>query len=414
MAIGVLMPKSGISVDTCILSEWKKNTGESVKKGEVLFIYETDKSSFEEVSPEDGILLATFFEEGDDVPVMVNVCVVGEEGEDVSAFAPESTTQGTAEEKSETEEIQVADEKPETEKVELSSTQDESEGRISPRARMTARNMGVSTQGLVGTGPCGRIIERDVRACAAKGGLPVDAGLSTSSNDGAFTDVKLTNIRKVIARNMTLSLSTIPQLTHTITYDATEILSLRAKFKNNTEDKELSRITLNDMLLFTVSRTLLEFPELNAHMLDESMRLFHHVNLGVAVDTPRGLMVPTIFNANKLSLKELAAKAKELAGNCQNGNIDPQLLQGGTFTITNLGSLGIEHFTPIINPPQTGILGIGTIIQRIREVNGQIKAYPAMGLSLTYDHRAIDGAPASKFLAKLQSNLENFSLQFMK
>jgi pyruvate dehydrogenase E2 component (dihydrolipoamide acetyltransferase) len=416
MAIGVLMPKSGISVETCILTEWNKKVGEKVKKGEVLFSYETDKSAFEEAAPQDGTLLATFFNAGDDVPVMVNVCVVGEEGEDISSFKPESKSEAPAPQpRSQPQEIPVEKKSPEVSQQVSPQAQPQGMQRISPRARMMAEKMAVSTDGLVGSGPNGRIIERDVRAAAAAKGIAPESakGSEAKVSEAAYTDVKMTNIRKVIARNMAASLATIPQLTHSLSFDATEIMALRAKFKKD-QDEGLASITLNDMVLFAVSRTLLDFPELNAHMLEDSIRLFHQVNLGVAVDTPRGLMVPTIFGADKLSLREIAAQSKELAVKCQSGSISPELLQGGTFTISNLGSLHVEHFTPIINPPQTGILGVNTIIQRVREVNGQVKVYPAMGLSLTYDHRAIDGAPASRFLMKLQENLELFSLLFVK
>jgi pyruvate dehydrogenase E2 component (dihydrolipoamide acetyltransferase) len=415
MATGVLMPKSGISVETCILTEWNKKVGEKVKKGEVLFSYETDKSAFEETSPQDGTLLAVFFNENDDVPVMVNVCVIGEEGEDISAFKPEADNKAALpQQNNPVKEVPVEKGSPAAAQPAEIEIKPDGQQHISPRARMLAKTMSVPTEGLAGTGPNGRVIERDVRASAAEG---VSTGSAQKSPVGIsgepYTDVKLSNIRKVIAKNMAASLATIPQLTHTLSFDATEIMALRAKFKKDA-DAGLAGITLNDMVLFAVAHTLLEFPELNAHLLEDSIRLFRQVNLGVAVDTPRGLMVPTIFAADKLSLRELAAQSKELAAKCQNGNISPELLQGGTFTISNLGNLHIEHFTPIINPPQTGILGVNTITQHVREVNGQISVYPAMGLSLTYDHRAIDGAPASRFLMKLQENLESFSLLFVK
>ena len=415
MTTGVLMPKSGISVETCVLTEWNKKVGDKVKKGEVLFSYETDKSAFEETAPTDGTLLATFFEAGEDVPVMVNVCVIGETGEDISGFQPAAKAKTpTPQSKSEMAEAKTVTIPPVPAEAVAKAVPQDGPRHISPRARMTARAMAVSTDSLVGSGPNGRIIERDVRAGAAENASTERTSPSSIHDSGdAYTEVKLTNIRKLIAKNMAASLSTIPQLTHSLSFDATEIMALRAKFKNDA-DASLAGITLNDMVLFGVSHTLLEFPELNAHMLADSIRLFHQVNLGVAVDTPRGLMVPTIFGADRLSLRELAAHSKELAAKCQSGSVSPELLQGGTFTVSNLGSLHVEHFTPIINPPQTGILGVNTIVQRVREVNGQIKVYPAMGLSLTYDHRAIDGAPASRFLMKLQENLESFSLLFVK
>lgn len=158
-----------------------------------------------------------------------------------------------------------------------------------------------------------------------------------------------------------------------------------------------------------------EHKALNAHLINgDTMRYFNGVHLGVAVDTDRGLVVPTIKNAQNMSLNEISAKAKELATTCKNGGATPDMLSGASFTISNLGSYGIESFTPVINTPQTGILGVDTITTRIREVDGEIKTYPAMGLSLTYDHRAVDGSPASRFLVDLRNALENFSLLLSK
>ena len=417
MSIGIIMPKAGISVETCILTGWNKKVGSKVKKGEILFSYETDKTSFDEEAPQDGTLLAAFFEEGDDVPVMVNVCVLGDEGEDISSFAPKQDSKEAA--------LKPQPEnQPEAENISSALADDviiAAEGghaAISPRARMTARNMGIALEGIDGTGPNGRIIERDIHIRAAQPSLTIDNNAPLPSavvpSETAFTDVKLTNIRKIIAKNMVFSLASMAQLTHTLSFDATDVMALRAIIKTKGEVMGYNGITLNDIILYGVSRTLPEFPELNAHMIDDSIRLFHQVNLGMAVDTKRGLMVPSIFGADKMSLKQLSERTKALASDCQNGSIDPALLRGGTFTVSNLGSFGIEHFTPIINPPQTGILGVGTIVQKVREVNGQLNLYPSIELSLTYDHRAIDGAPASRFLKKLKENMENFSLLLLK
>ncbi|MEG0914908.1 MAG: 2-oxo acid dehydrogenase subunit E2, partial [Christensenellaceae bacterium] len=163
-----------------------------------------------------------------------------------------------------------------------------------------------------------------------------------------------------------------------------------------------------------VSRVLKNHRDLNAHYLDDKMRIFDNVNIGMAVDTPRGLLVPTIFGADKMSLNEISIKSKELAKAAQEGTISPDYLTNGTFTISNLGSFGVEHFTPVINPPQTGILGVNNIQTKIKMVGGEMKPYQAMGLSLTYDHRALDGAPASRFLQELCKTLENFSILLAK
>ena len=204
------------------------------------------------------------------------------------------------------------------------------------------------------------------------------------------------------------------QLTLNTTFDCSKLQALRASLKAGAEKLGLANITLNDMVLFAVSRVILNHKDLNAHYLDDTMRYYNTVNLGIAVDTKRGLMVPTVKYAEKLTLNELAKASKSVITEAQEGTINPDKLKGASFTITNLGSLGIESFTPVVNPPQTGILGVGTITKRIKEVNGQDVTYPAMGLSLTFDHRALDGAPAAKFLKELVNALENFDLLLTK
>jgi pyruvate dehydrogenase E2 component (dihydrolipoamide acetyltransferase) len=229
-----------------------------------------------------------------------------------------------------------------------------------------------------------------------------------------YEDVKLSNIRKVIAKSMHASLSEMAQLTLNTSFDATKILAFRASLKAVAEKMGLANITLNDMVLFAVSRVILNHKSLNAHFLGDTMRYFNNVNLGIAVDTDRGLMVPTVFGAEKLTLNELSKSAKAVITEAQSGTINPDKLKGASFTITNLGALGIESFTPVINPPQTAILGVCGTTRRIKEVNGEDVAYTAMGLSLTIDHRAVDGAPAAKFLKELCTALENFDLLLSK
>jgi pyruvate dehydrogenase E2 component (dihydrolipoamide acetyltransferase) len=231
---------------------------------------------------------------------------------------------------------------------------------------------------------------------------------ASQSADAEYVDEELTNIRKVIAKAMHQSLSSMAQLTHNTSFDATSILEYRKQLKAISEKMDIPNITINDIIIFAVSRILTKHKYLNAHFLDNKIRLFNHVHMGIAVDTPRGLLVPTLFNADTKSLKQIANESKNLIKSAQEGNINPDLLTGGTFTVSNLGVLGIESFTPVINPPQTGILGVNCIIERVRTLDGQITVYPSMGLSLTYDHRALDGAPASRFLMDLKNALENF------
>ncbi len=226
---------------------------------------------------------------------------------------------------------------------------------------------------------------------------------------GDFVDVPHSNIRKVIAKAMHSSLTSMAQLTMSSSFDATEILNLRASFKKS-ENERLKGITLNDMVLFATARTLTKYKNMNANYYDDVLRVFDTVNLGVAVDTEKGLLVPKVMGADRLSLGELSAEVKSVATAAQKGGINPDLLFGGTFTVTNLGNLGIENFTPVINPPEVGILGVCNMTQRVKTVDGQITTYPAMGLSLTFDHRALDGAPAARFLKELCESLANFSI----
>ena len=205
------------------------------------------------------------------------------------------------------------------------------------------------------------------------------------------------------------SLSQMAQLTHHTSFDASQMLAL-GPVQGAARGAGPSGITLNDMILFAVSRVLKRHPDLNAHYMGETMRLFEHTHLGIAVDTPRGLLVPTLFDADTKSLSQISREAKALGKACQSGSISPDILSAGSFTVSNLGALGIELFTPIINPPQVGILGVNCAVDRVRVVDGQVTAYPAMGLSLTYDHRAVDGAPASRFLKDLAGALENIGI----
>ncbi|HJA69681.1 MAG TPA: 2-oxo acid dehydrogenase subunit E2 [Firmicutes bacterium] len=450
MATPVIMPRQGQSVESCIITKWNKQVGDKVAVGDLLFTYETDKATFDEESQVEGTLLAILHEEGDDVPCLENVCVIGAEGEDVSQFmaaapAPEAAAQPETAAPVQPEAAPAANAAANT--AQVASKAAEGDIKISPRARAYAEKTGVDYRYAVPSGAEGRIIERDIVALREQGVMVTPAASGEYLAGGSriegtgiggrvsvedlsapaaaaqpadavqapeYEDVKLTNIRKVIARSMTASLSSMAQLTLNTSFDATELMAYRKKVKENGEKLGLANITLNDMVLYAVSRTLPNHKDLNAHLLEDKMRYFTNVHLGMAVDTERGLMVPTIFNANKLSLNDIAVEAKKCAADCQKGSINPDKLSGASFTVSNLGSLGIESFTPVINPPQTGILGVDNIVTRVKEVNGQIKTYPAMGLSLTFDHRALDGAPAAKFLKELAANLENFSALLAK
>jgi pyruvate dehydrogenase E2 component (dihydrolipoamide acetyltransferase) len=415
MAVAVIMPRQGQSVESCLITKWHKQVGDPVAEGDLLFSYETDKATFDEEAKVAGVMLAILAEEGDDVPCLDNVCVIGEEGEDISAFL--TAGEGSAPTAAEAALEQAAPAAPVASAPAIQPVQDGGRVFISPRAKGAAERAMLDYTLAAPTGPNGRIIERDIIALAksdtgrmAQPEAPAAPAASESAPAAAFEEKPHSNVRKVIARAMHTSLSTMAQLTHSSSFDATDILAYRKRLKASAEAMGLDNITLNDIIIYAVSRVLKRHPDLNAHYFDDKMRYFSDVHMGMAVDTPRGLLVPTLFNTSRLSLNEIAIATKQLAGEAQSGSIDPDKLTGASFTISNLGALGVEQFTPVINPPQTGILGVGNIQTRVRMAEGGMEPYQAMGLSLTYDHRALDGAPASRFLQDLCKTLENFSV----
>ncbi len=414
MAEAVSMPKQGQSVESCIITQWYKNVGDQISEGDLLFAYETDKAAFEEEAKCDGTLLEIFFEEGDEVPVLTNMAVIGNPGEDTSSFkitdqesAPESTPQLTGTKT-------VSEPAPTPTESQAESTLI----RISPRARKMAEINNIAISGISGSGPNSRIIASDIdQLIGTKSvetsikAIPVAMPLITSSTDDADIE-KISNIRKIIATRMSESLSNSAQLTHHLTADARKILKLRKEVKARMESEKIENISLNDMICFSVIKTLKQVPDMNAHFIDDSIKKFYKVHLGMAVSTERGLMVPILRDASDYKLEALATQLKKLANDCRTSKIDPQLLQSelGSFTVSNLGAYGIEMFTPVLNLPQAGILGINTITYQARELDdGVIGFVPVIGLSLTYDHRAIDGAPASLFLQELKKNIESFN-----
>ncbi len=397
-AQAVIMPKEGITVESCIIGEWKKNVGDAVAVGDVLFTYETDKAEFECPSTAAGTLLAKFFEDGDEVPCLVNVCAVGNPGDAYEFLKPGAEAPAPAAE-APAAEAPAAAAAPAAPKAELTA--------ISPRAMAKAVANNVNPALATGTGPKGRIIERDIDKLIASGAAAAYAA-PAAAEETAFEDVKFGPVRKATAKSMTRSLSTMAQLTQQYSFDASQIQAYRAMLKPM--DAPMGKISLNDMVMFAVAKTILSCPDLNANMVEDNViRHFSHVNLGFACDTPRGLLVPTIFHADEMSLLELSMEAKRLAAAARDGSLSPDEMTGATFTVTNIGSFGCEAFTPVVNPPQIGILGVCNIQTKIKSAkDGMIETYPAMGLSLTFDHRALDGAPAARYMSELCRSLESF------
>jgi pyruvate dehydrogenase E2 component (dihydrolipoamide acetyltransferase) len=336
-------------------------------------------------------------------------------------------------------------------------TDDDGDQAISPRARNLAERKGMETSAVAGSGPGGRIIERDVEAALASmpkltpvakamvssgefetasvgtgpggrvmsrdltpKGVPIAAGSSSThvtqqaaGSTQPLDEVQSTpvrGIRAVIASRMLDSLQTTAQLTLNASADARAILAYRKRLKASPDALGLQRVTINDLVLLAVSRTLTQYPEMNALYDGEMLHQYSNVHLGVAVDTPRGLMVPTVRYANTLTLRDLAAETKRVAVACVESRITPDELTGGTFTVTNLGAFGVESFTPVLNPPQVGILGVGNINLKPVQVDGEVEFIPHIGLSLTINHQVVDGAPAARFLQTLAQGIGEVEL----
>ncbi len=372
MPTPVEMPKPGNTVEDCLLTKWLKAKGEPVSEGETIAEIETDKATFDVPAPASGVLLEVFFEEGALVPVFARICVIGEPGERVEGFAPKQAAASTP---------IIEAPRPEPARVTVERS---GETFASPRARRFAAEHGIETDRLTGSGPGGRVLEQDVR----------------ESVDRAAA---LPPIRQKIAARLRESLSQTAQYTLHGSADATALVALRARIKTGATPQ----INLNDLVLFCAVRALIRMPQLNAELKGGELRRSERVHLGFAADTERGLMVPVIRNADRLTLAELASSAKDLASRAASGAIGPDDLSGATFTVSNLGALGIEAFTPILNAPQVAILGVGSIELRHVRRNGRIELVDRIGLSLTCDHQVIDGAPGARFLAVVGKCIED-------
>ena len=466
MAQVVIMPKQGQSVESCIVTEFKKKVGDKVAVGDILFSYETDKASFDEEAKCEGTVLACFFNDNDEIPCLTNVMVIGEPGESFDEFAPggASATDAAPKESAEDGVPQGTSATLGTirggtgaERSEASGGVERSEtvpggapssAGVSPRARRLAAEKGVDPGQLAGSGPGGRVIERDVVAAAAsprsglakammaQGGLQAPAsgtGLDGMVKGGdlktwkpSHTDIsgegtefqveKMSNMRKLIAKSMYNSLQNSAQLTHMLGADARKVQALRKKAKKAFEEGKIdANVTINDFVCYAVIRALKKFPKVNSHCLGDAMRLFNVVNLGCAVDTERGLMVPCVKHAEDLNITGLSKALKQVAEDCRKGSINPDLLsaEAASFTVSNLGGFGVEWFTPVINLPQSAILGVGTIVPRPKDLGGGVYAFvPYLGLSLTYDHRALDGGEATRFLKQVATEIENLDIDF--
>ncbi|MGD0439887.1 MAG: dihydrolipoamide acetyltransferase family protein [Acidimicrobiales bacterium] len=440
MATPVEMPKLGNTVEHCLLVAWRKRKGDVVSTGEVLAEMETDKATFDLTAPKGGTVLELFFDDGAMVPVFTNVCVIGEVGESfeeyrpkvpvrpVTAGTPVSAIAGSAQPVAGQVAVAPASDggpnlarsrasngaQPAAQPVVPAESIVAPVGRMSPRARRLAAERGLDSATLTGSGPGGRILERDVRAELGST-VPVSrtaryllesgyeirgagSGLGgmVRASDLVPPPLRFTGMRERIARRMGESLASTAQYTLHASADATNLLALRRDIKASPGTPD---ITINDLVAFCVIRAVLEVPAVNAEFIEGRLYQRAHVNLGFACDTPRGLVVPVVHHAEELSVAELSGRMSALATRALEGTLGADDMVDATFTVSNLGGLGVESFTPVINPPQVAILGVDAITLRpVRMPDGGVEFVDVIGLSATFDHQVIDGAPGARFL----------------
>ncbi|MGE5841588.1 MAG: 2-oxo acid dehydrogenase subunit E2 [Deltaproteobacteria bacterium] len=446
MATKIIMPQGGQHVEEGRVVKWLKAEGDAVKKGEPVCEVETEKVVLEVESPADGVLLKIVVPAGEKVAVFATIGIVGAPGEqvDLSKFGPEEKEEkgvdiaeirkrlaakeagGAAEVKASGRAKKLAAEKG----IDLAAVQGTGPGgriveddvlraaeemakapdevmvgkvRISPVAKKIAEDKGMDISSIQGTGPMGRIMKEDVlRAVEEKGKKPAPVA-------GTLKQVKETipirGVRQVIFDRMHQSLQQSAQLTVTMEVNAAELGRFRKTLLDNLKDQGI-RVSYNAILVKVIARALEEHPRMNSSVVKDEIWLWESVNVGVAVDAEQGLIVPVVRDANKKNLRAIQKDIDDKVERAKNKKLVPDDLQGGTFTLTGLGFLDIEAFTPILNPPEVGILGVGKIIEKPVVENGQITVGQRMMLSLTFDHRIIDGADGARFLKTIKSYIE--------
>jgi len=394
MATPVELPKCGNTVEECVIGRWVKRVGDAVAPGDVLAEVETDKATFEITAPVGGALLAMFFPEGALVPVFTTVCVIGEPGEAFEIFRPATAT-GTRESgfgiRREPERIPTPEPRIPTPEPRIPTAVP-----VSPRARRFAAEWDFEPAGIIGSGPGGRVLEQDVRA--AYESVRAMAATTTFARPSARRDV--------IADQRRESPAMTGQYTLHASADARQLLAMRARAKETARAGGTPNISINALVTFCTIRALLETPDLNAELIDGAIVQHRAIHLGFACDSPHGLLVPVVRDAQDLSIAALARRMNQLAASALDGTISPDALSGGTFTITNLGGVGVEWLTPVVYPPQVAILGVGAIHVKPVRTGGVVHFIDAIALSLTCDPRAIDGAPAGRFLRTLTEKIE--------
>ena len=426
MANPIEMPKLGNTVEECLLARWVKQPGDAVAEGELIAEIETDKATFELTAPAAGTLLAAFCQAGDLVPVFTNICVLGDAGEDVEPFRPRAATSApAAAAAASSSSAPKATGATVSAELQQPAPPPAARSAWSPRAHRFAERHDFHPDQVAGSGAGGRVMEEDLgrlyrslprptalaRRMRAEGFEPRGEatglnGMLRSSDLGPPAE-KMSNLRQRIARRMRESLSATAQYTMSTSADATGLLELRARIKAARATQPLPDININELVMFCAVQALSITPELNVRLIDGHLHTSSAVDIGFACDTPRGLLVPVVRDAQTLSLRDFASRVKTLTAQAVGGTISPDDLAGGTFTVSNLGMFGVESFTPILAPPQVSILGVDAITLRPLRRNGHVEFVDHIGLSLTCDHQVIDGAPGARFLKTVREQIEN-------
>ncbi len=415
MAYEVLMPQLGLTMEEGTVSQWIKHEGDEVKVGDVIVEITTDKLTNEVTSEHDGVLLKIVAQEGADIPVKGLLAYIGQPGEAVGgASAPAAAPAAEA----------AAAPAAPAAAAPAPAAKNGARIRISPLARKTAAKLGVDYSGIAGSGPAGRIVQKDILAAAEAmksapaaapapaapaapaAAAPAAAPASSVELMDGDTVVKLTGMRKVIAQRMLQSHTEIPPVTQTIKVDVTELMAFRKVLLAKTGKK----YSVNDLILKATAKCLRQHPEMLVSFDAANKQVIQraHVNLGMAVALDTGLITPVIRDADKMGLEQLADTAKDLAARAKDNKLTSDEYKGSTFTISNLGMFGIESFTPIINQPDAAILGVCAIQDELAlDDEGKVIKKQVMRLSLTLDHRALDGAVVAKFEMALRDLLQS-------
>ncbi len=405
----VLMPRLSDTMTEGVIAAWHKNVGDMVKKGEVLADIETDKATMELESYKDGKLLYQGAKAGEKILVNELLCIIGKDGFDVNAVVNSLKTGGSASQPVIGNQQPATANEPATKKEEVSTPQTINEGRIlaSPLAKKIAAEKNIDLKYVKGSGDNGRITKTDIdnytpSAAPATSSSASFSRPSVPAGEVSFEEFPVSQMRKTIARRLSESMFTSPHFYLTMRIDMDACVAARPKLNENAKVK----ISFNDIILKATAVALKQHPKVNSSWLGDKIRINHHVNIGVAVAVEEGLLVPVVRFADGKSLSQIAVEVKDYAQKAKDKKLQPSDWEGSTFTISNLGMFGIEEFTAIINPPDACILAIGGIAQVPVVKNGQVVPGNVMKLTLSCDHRVVDGATGSAFLQTLKNLLE--------